>query len=187
MTLKSWDQLPLQLRRNKRKLYEHLCANTSDVFDDWEDLDGITRRSTIKLWNAIATKINDTTDVPLWKGLTHMQRRSRRLRWTLIYTELQGTTQRTISFTVKDDAAEPAAVSGAKVTVDYKKTGTTGNAGGCNITSVGDGEHTVTVTAEGFEDYSDEITTDSGHTSFNITLVTIVPEEDDDESDGGDE
>ena len=186
MALKSWDQLPLQLRRNRRKLYEHLCSETSDIFDDWEDLDGITRRSTIKLWNAIATKINDTADVPLWGGLTHQQRRSRRLRWGLVYDELAGSTQRTISFTVKDDAAEPAAVSGAKVKLG-RKTGTTGNAGGCTISSVGDGTHIVEVTAEGFEDYSDEITTDSEHTSFTISLTTIVPPNDDDESDGGDE
>ena len=177
MTLKSWDQLPLQLRRNKRKLYEHLCANTSDVFDDWEDLDGITRRSTIKLWNAIATKVNDTADVPLWKGLTHMQRRSRRLRWTLIYTELQGATQRTLSFTITDDGDEPTAISGAKVTVDNKKTGTTGAQGGCTVTSVGDGEHTVTVTKTGYEDYSGTKTSDSTHTSFTIQLTAVVEEE----------
>lgn len=177
MALKSWDQLPLQLRRNRKKLYEHLCSETSEVFDDWEDLDGITRRSTIKLWNAIATKINDTGDVPLWTGLTHQQRRSRRLRWTLIYTELQGATQRTLSFTITDDGDEPAAISGAKVTVDHKKTGTTGVQGGCTVTSVGDGEHTVTVTKTGYEDYSGTKTSDSTHTSFTIQLTAVVEEE----------
>ena len=182
MALKSWDQLPLQLRRNRKKLYDHLCSETSNVFDDWEDLDGITRRSTIKLWNAIATKINDTGDVPLWTGLTHQQRRSRRLRWTLIYDELTET-QRTLSFTVEDDADTPAAVKGAVVKLG-KKTATTGNAGGCTISSVADGTHLVEVTAEGFEDYSDEITTDSTHTSFTISLTTIVTEEDDDDNGG---
>ncbi len=177
MTLKSWDQLPLQLRRNRKKLYEHLCAETSDVFDDWDDLTGLTRRSTIKLWDAIATKVNDTTDVPKWEGLTHQQRRSRRLRWTLLYTELAGTTQRTLSFTITDDAAEPAAISGAKVTVDNKKTGTTGAQGGCTVSSVGDGAHTVKVTAEGYEDYSGTKTSDSTHTSFTIQLTAVVEEE----------
>lgn len=175
MTLKSWDQLPLQLRRNRKKLYEHLCSETSDVFDDWDDLTGLTRRSTIRLWNAIATKVNDTVDVPLWEGLTHQQRRSRRLRWTILYTELAGTTQRTISFTVTDDADEPAAIKGATVKLG-KKTGTTGNAGGCNISSVGDGSHKVEVTAEGYEAYSETITTDSTHTSFTVQLTAVEEE-----------
>lgn len=177
MTLKSWDQLPLQLRRNRKKLYEHLYANTSISLVAWNSLPGLTRKSVIKLWDEIATKVSDTADVPLWKGLTHQQRRSRRLRWTLLYNELQGTTQRTISFTIKDKADTPAAISGAKVTLDYKKTGTTGGAGGCTISSVGDGNHAVTVTKEGYEDYSATITTDNTHTSFNIQLDEVEVEE----------
>ena len=144
MTLKSWDQLPLQLRRNRKKLYNHLYSETSISLVAWNSLPGVTRYSTRKLWNAIATKVGDTADVPMWNNLTFQQKRSRKLRWTLLYTELQGTTQRTLSFTITDDAAEdPTAISGAKVTVDHKKTGTTGAQGGCTVSSVGDGVHTA--------------------------------------------
>ena len=182
MTLKSWDQLPLALRRNRKKLYEHLDAETAISLTAWSSLPGVTRYSTRRLWNSIATAVNDTADVPLWKDLTYQQRRSRKLRWTLLYTELQGTTQRTLSFTVTDDGDEPSAISGAKVTVDNKKTGTTGAQGGCTVTSVGDGDHSVKVTAEGYEDYTDTLTSDSTHTSFNIELAAVTPEETDDDS-----
>ena len=171
MTLKSWDQLPLQLRRNKKKLYKHLYDNTNISLTAWNSLPGVLHYSTRKLWDEIATKVNDVADVPKWKNLTAMQKRSRHLRWDLLYTELQGTTQRTLSFTITDDADEPAAISGAKVTVDHKKTSTTGAQGGCTVTSVGDGDHTVTVTKTGYEDYSGTKTSDSGHTSFTISLA----------------
>ena len=177
MTLKSWDNLSLQQRRNKKKLYAHLYANTSISLTAWNSLPGVTRYSTRRLWDDIATKVNDVADVPKWKNLTAMQKRSRHLRWNLLYTELQGTTQRTLSFTITDDADEPVAISGAKVTVDHKKTSTTGAQGGCTVTSVGDGEHAVTVTAEGYEDYTGTKTSDSTHTSFTIQLTAVTPEE----------
>ena len=181
MTLKSWDQLPLQLRRNRKKLYEHLCDNTSDVFDDWDELNGITRRSTIKLWNAIATKVNDTTDVPLWNGLSHTERRSRRLRWTLLYNELAGTTQRTVTITVTDDDDTPAAIKDATVKLS-RKTATTNASGVASFSSVGDGNHTVKVTAEGYEEYTGTKTTDSTHTTFTIQLTAVVTEEEEETS-----
>ena len=176
MTLKSWDQLPLQLRRNRKKLYNHLYAETSISLVAWNSLPGVTRYSTRRLWNAIATKVSDTVDVPLWNNLTFQQKRSRKLRWTLLYTELQGTTQRTLSFTITDHDTT-SAISGAKVTLDHKKTGTTGNAGGCTVSSVGDGAHSVTVTAEGYEDYSGTKTSDSTHTEFTIQLTAVTEEE----------
>ena len=169
MTLKSWDQLPLQLRRNRKKLYNHLYAETSISLVAWNSLPGVTRYSTRKLWNAIATKVGDTADVPLWNNLTFQQKRSRKLRWTLLYTELQGTTQRTLSFSVTDDTTGDA-ISGAKVTLDHKKTGTTGNAGGCTISSVGDGDHTIVVTKTGYVTLEEEITSASGVTSFDLAL-----------------
>ena len=104
MTLKSWDNLSLQQRRNKKKLYAHLYANTSISLTAWNSLPGVTRYSTRRLWDNIATKVNDVADVPKWKNLTAMQKRSRKLRWGLLYTELQGTTQRTITITVTDDS-----------------------------------------------------------------------------------
>ena len=182
MALKSWDDLTLQQRRNRKKLYNHLYAETSISLVAWNSLPGVTRYSTRKLWNEIVTKVNDVADVPLWKDLTYMQRRSRKLRWDLLYTELAGTTQRTLSFTITDDGDEPTAISGAKVTVDNKKTGTTGAQGGCTVSSVGDGAHSVKVTAEGYEDYTDTVTSDSTHTSFTIQLTAVTPEETDGDS-----
>ena len=76
-----------------------------------------------------------------------------------------------ISFTVKDDAGEPAAVSGATVKINGK-TGTTGGAGGCNITGILWGTYEVEVTKTGFDKYTDDITVDGSHTSFNISLTT---------------
>ena len=178
MALKSWDDLTLQQRRNRKKLYNHLYAETSISLVAWDSLPGVTRYSTRKLWNEIATKVNDTADVPLWNNLTAMQKRSRKLRWTLLYTELAGTTQRTLSFTVTDDEDEPTAISGAKVTVDNKKTSTTGAQGGCTVASVGDGTHSVKVTAEGYEDYTDTVTSDSTHTSFTIQLTAVTEDDD---------
>ena len=147
MALKSWDDLTLQQRRNRKKLYNHLYAETSISLVAWNSLPGVTRYSTRRLWNEIATKVNDTADVPLWKDLTYQQRRSRKLRWTLLYTELAGTTQRTLSFTVTDDEDEPTAISGAKVT------------------------------AEGYEDYTDTVTSDSTHTSFTIELTAVTEDD----------
>ena len=177
MTLKSWDELPLQLQKNARKLYGHLQDNTSDTLSDWEDLTPLARRSKIRLWGELASKI----DLPTWDELSYREKISRKLRWTIIYTELT-VTQRTISFSVDDGDAEPTAIKGAKVKLD-KKTATTGNAGGCTISSVGDGDHILKVTAEDYEDYEDTITTDSTHTSFTISLTAITEEtEDDDET-----
>ena len=84
---------------------------------------------------------------------------------------LEGLSTKDISFTVKDDAGTPQAVSGATVTV-AGKTGTTGAAGGCTIKDVLFGKYTVTVKKTGFNDYSDEITIDASHLSFNIGLTT---------------
>ena len=176
MTLKSWDQLPLQLRRNKKKLYNHLYDNTSISLVAWNSLPGVLHYSTRKLWDEIATKVNDVADVPKWKNLTAMQKRSRHLRWDLLYTELQGTTQRTITITVTDDEDEPSAISGATVKLS-RKTATTDADGEAEFSSVGDGNHTVKVTAEGYEDYSGTKTTDSTHTTFTIQLTAVEEEE----------
>ena len=175
MTLKSWDNLSLQQRRNKKKLYAHLYANTNISLTAWNSLPGVTRYSTRKLWDNIATKVNDVADVPKWKDLTHMQKRSRKLRWGLLYTELQGATQRTVTITVTDSADEPAAISGATVKLS-RKTATTNASGVASFSSVGDGNHTVKVTAEGYEDYTGTKTTDSTHTTFTIQLTAVEEE-----------
>ena len=174
MTLKSWDNLSLQQRRNKKKLYAHLYANTNISLTAWDSLPGVTRYSTRKLWDNIATKVNDVADVPKWKDLTAMQKRSRKLRWGLLYTELQGTTQRTITVTVID--GEDQKIKDASVKLS-RKTATTDADGECTFTSVGDGNHTVKVTAEGYEDYTGTKTTDSTHTSLEIVLTEVTEEE----------
>ena len=175
MALKSWNDLTLQQRRNRKKLYNHLYAETSISLVAWNSLPGVTRYSTRKLWNAIATKVNDTADVPMWNNLTFQQKRSRKLRWDLLYTELAGTTQRTITITVTDDEDEPSAIKDATVKLS-RKTATTNASGVASFSSVGDGNHTVKVTAEGYEDYSGTKTTDSTHTTFTIQLTAVEEE-----------
>ena len=76
-----------------------------------------------------------------------------------------------LSFTV-DDGTDP--VQGAVVTIEGK-TGTTGSAGGCTIEDILEGSHTVAVTADGFEDYSDTISVTSDDTSFTISLTAASP------------
>ena len=70
------------------------------------------------------------------------------------------------------DGSNP--IQGATVTIG-EITGTTGSAGGCTLSGVTGGEQTVTVSADGFEAYSDTITVDSEHLSFTISLTATVP------------
>lgn len=123
-----------------------------------------------------------------WNELPVKVRRSRRNLYNYIKEELGGDssedevespvvepvveqpTTRNISITVNDgtDAVEGAAVAIGQIT------GTTGSAGGCTLQAVADGEQTITVTAEGFEEYSDTITVSSEDTSFTISLTATV-------------
>ena len=75
--------------------------------------------------------------------------------------------ERTINFSVNDGTD---AIEGATVTVD-ESTETTDSAGGCSISDVTDGEHTVTVTADGYTDYTGTITVSEDNTSFTISLT----------------
>lgn len=50
------------------------------------------------------------------------------------------------------------------------KTCTTGSQGGCSMTEVEAGEYTLTATAEGFEDYTDDYTVSKTET-VNIELT----------------
>ena len=115
---------------------------------------------------ALETILGDTDDDTIYDDAVLSQRIS----------ALEDKFRRDLSFTVKDSEIEPAAVEGAVVTVTTGKTGTTGSAGGCTIAGVLDGTYTITVTAEGFEDYSGSITVDSTHTSFNISLTAAATE-----------
>ncbi len=86
--------------------------------------------------------------------------------------------KRNLSITVNDGEN---AIEGASVAIG-DITGTTGNAGGCTLSNVLDGEHTITATKEGYENYSASITSDSTHSSFTITMTAVT---DDDENTGG--
>lgn len=52
-------------------------------------------------------------------------------------------------------------------------TGTTGSAGGCSLQNISDGEHTVTVTKEGYENYTNTITVSENNTSFTVSLTAL--------------
>lgn len=115
---------------------------------------------------ALETILGDTDDDTIYDDAVLSQRIS----------ALEDKFRRDLSFTVKDSESEPAAVEGAVVTVTTGKTGITGSAGGCTIAGVLDGTYTITVTADGFEDYSGSITVDSTHTTFNISLTAAQTE-----------
>lgn len=89
------------------------------------------------------------------------------------------TPTRTVSFTIDDgDTPTPAAVQGAYITIDGDtegKRGPTGSGGGCTATLT-DGEHTLLVTCEGYDDETETITVDSTHTSFTISLTATATE-----------
>lgn len=150
---------------------------TADVIQDHEDrLKAIesgsmtgsedTEGSLVYRVKALETILGDTDDDTVYDDAVLSQRIS----------ALEDKFRRDLSFTVKDSESTPEPVEGAVVTVTTGKTGTTGSAGGCSITGVLDGTYTVTVTADGFEDYSASITVDSTHTSFNISLTAVQTE-----------
>lgn len=116
--------------------------------------------------------------LPDWNDLTVRERRSPRLRYERIKAEINGEPEveepstRDISITVNDgtDPVKSASVAIGQIT------GTTGNAGGCTLQGVADGEQTITVTADGFEEYSNTITVGSDSTSFTISLTAAQQE-----------
>ena len=85
--------------------------------------------------------------------------------FTISLTATEST--RNISFTINDGNN---GVEGAVVTIG-ESTGTTGSQGGCTLQNVTDGEHTVTVTADGYNDYTGTITVSEDNTSFTISLT----------------
>lgn len=148
MALKLWEQLPVQVRRSRKNLYNYLKSEIATLSGD---VSGWTDSDTVYDDTALAARV----------------------------AHLEGLLSSDVSFTVKDDQGTPAAVEGAVVTVMTGKTGTTGAAGGCTVKDVLFGTYTVTVVADGFEDYSDSITVDASHTSFNISLTTATTTEGD--------
>lgn len=63
-------------------------------------------------------------------------------------------------------------ISGATVSIG-DITSTTGSQGGCNLNNVPAGSHTITVTADGFEEYSETINVSSENDEINITLTEV--------------
>ncbi|MBE6508253.1 MAG: carboxypeptidase regulatory-like domain-containing protein [Methanobrevibacter sp.] len=119
-------------------------------------------------------------DIPKFEDLPVRVRRSPRHRWNYLrelLSEVENpeaepeVVTRNLTFTVNDGTN---AVEGATVAIG-NITGTTGSAGGCSLNGVAEGEKTVTVTAEGFENYSDTITVASDSTSFTISLTAVTP------------
>ena len=135
----------------------------------WSELPVNLRHSEAKRWNYLCDEVSGVEgDVSGWTDSDTVYDDTA-LAARVKYLEDLFTTD--IGFTVKDDQGTPAAVEGAVVTIDGK-TGTTGAAGGCTVRDVLYGSYTVSVVADGFDDYSDTITVDASHTSFNITLTT---------------
>ena len=78
----------------------------------------------------------------------------------------QGLESRNITFQVRHLTER---VQGATVTLG-DKTGTTGSAGGCSLSDVADGLHTVTVEKEGYITKTVTIFVSESDTTFNISL-----------------
>lgn len=85
-----------------------------------------------------------------------------------------------ISVTVTDgkDPIESVSVSLTDTNNNVVKTGTTGSAGGCTLSSVELGTYTVTASASGYTEYTDSLTVTNETTTLAITMsVAEVLEE----------
>ncbi len=80
--------------------------------------------------------------------------------------EIPETAKYNISFTI-NDGENP--IESASVVIG-ETTKTTGSAGGCSFNDIEEGEHSVTVSATGYNSKTETITVDSTHNSFTITL-----------------
>ena len=81
-------------------------------------------------------------------------------------------TTQDISFTI-DDGTDP--IQGATVKIG-SETKTTGSAGGCSFTAIEEGTVSVEVSKDGYTTKTEEITVDSEHTSFTISLEATSEE-----------
>lgn len=116
--------------------------------------------------------------IPKYVDLPYHVRKSPRKRWDYLAELLNNNstndnsnseqqTSRNVSITVNDGTD---AVNGATVSIG-ETSATTGSAGGCTLQNITDGEHTISVTAEGFEEYSNTITVSEENNSFTISLT----------------
>lgn len=81
-------------------------------------------------------------------------------------------TTQDISFTINDGTAP---IQGATVKIG-SETKTTGSAGGCSFTAIEEGTVSVEVSKDGYTTKTEEITVDSEHTSFTISLEATSEE-----------
>lgn len=81
-------------------------------------------------------------------------------------------TTQSISFTI-NDGTDP--INGASVVIGGVSK-TTGSAGGCTFDNIEEGTVSVEVSKEGFTTKTEEITVDSEHTSFTISLEATSEE-----------
>lgn len=87
-------------------------------------------------------------------------------------TTTETTVKRTINVSVTDgtDPVKGASVVLAKGSTEVASS-TTGDAGGCTLQNVEDDTYTITVTKEGFTEYSASVTTSKSNTSLSIELT----------------
>ena len=84
----------------------------------------------------------------------------------------QQTTTRNITISVVDSADNTQKVASASIKENGVEIGTTGIGGGqASISNVADGEHTLTISAEGYTTRTTPITVSSDNTSFTIELT----------------
>ena len=192
MSLKNWNELPLLVKRNPKKFFDYLSEELGlDV--SWDDLTVIERRSRHKQYKIIQSGVDG---LPAWNELSPFERRNLKKLYKKIKTVVEGSepiaeepvdepvadpTTYDISVSVKD--AEDTAIQGATVTLtdstDNTKTftGTSGSAGGCTIKPTA-GTYIVTVSCEGYEDYTaDENLAVSENGNLAIILTAAVETE----------
>ena len=87
--------------------------------------------------------------------------------------EVVTTPKRSISVSVTD-GTDP--VNGASVVLTKNSetiaSSTTGSSGGCTLQNVEDDTYTLTVTKDGFTDYTSSVTTSENNTTLSVELTT---------------
>ena len=73
-----------------------------------------------------------------------------------------------LSIYITDNSENP--IEGATVSID-EISSTTGSQGGCTLQNVPIGIQTITVVAEGYEEYSDSISVSNENTNFDFSLT----------------
>lgn len=89
------------------------------------------------------------------------------LRYLPESEEIPETVNLSISVTDGENPVEGATVSIGEIN------STTGRAGGCTLQNVPVGNRLITVTADGYDEYSDTITVSDEHDEFTITLTEV--------------